>query len=141
MYGTTFDGGKFGKGTVFKINVDGTGFTNLHSFAGSEGDRPNAGLILSGNMLYGAAANGGAAGLGTVFKLTTNGTGFVVLHEFPSATGGLFTNSDGGGPIGGLLLSGSTLYGTTQVGGALGNGTLFALSTNGPTSFTQPAQF
>src|SRR5579863_4180417 len=32
LYGTTFDGGSSGWGTVFAINVHGTGFTNLHSF-------------------------------------------------------------------------------------------------------------
>ena len=141
LYGTAFYGGKFGGGTVFKINVDGTGFTNLHNFAGSDGTTPNAGLILSGDMLYGAAANGAAAGLGTIFKLTTNGTGFTVLHEFSNTAGDNYTNSDGGQPVGGLLLSGGTLYGTTQVGGTLGCGTLFALSTNGGTSFTNLHNF
>ena len=133
LYGTAMNGGKFGGGTVFKINVDGTGFTNLHDFTGLDGGGPNAGLILSGNTLYGVA--------GTVFKLTTNGTGFVVLHYFTQTTGDDFTNSDGGQPIGGLLLSGGTLYGTTQVGGTLGCGTLFALSTNGGTSFTNLHNF
>ena len=32
LYGTAQFGGTFGNGTVFKINTDGTGFTNLHSF-------------------------------------------------------------------------------------------------------------
>ncbi|MDE3066397.1 MAG: hypothetical protein KGJ60_02490 [Verrucomicrobiota bacterium] len=33
IYGATAAGGDFGSGTVFEINADGTGFTNLHSFA------------------------------------------------------------------------------------------------------------
>src|SRR5437763_11761621 len=33
-YGTTANGGNGGWGTVFAINTDGTGFTNLHSFTG-----------------------------------------------------------------------------------------------------------
>ena len=32
LYGTTIDGGSSGNGTVFAVNTDGTGFTNLHSF-------------------------------------------------------------------------------------------------------------
>src|SRR4051812_42684336 len=32
LYGTTVLGGAFAQGTVFKVNADGTGFTNLHSF-------------------------------------------------------------------------------------------------------------
>jgi uncharacterized repeat protein (TIGR03803 family) len=41
------------------------------------------------------------------------------------------TNSDGANPNGGLLLSGSTLYGTTYDGGVSGGGTVFAMSLNG----------
>lgn len=32
LYGTAASGGSSGAGVVFKINVDGSGFTNLHSF-------------------------------------------------------------------------------------------------------------
>src|SRR5467141_3795196 len=59
LYGTATYGGSSGNGTVFKVNTDGTGFTNLHSFtAGSgpyyaytnnDGANPLAGLVLSGN--------------------------------------------------------------------------------------------
>src|ERR1035438_9786665 len=35
LYGTTFQGGTYDGGTVFKINTDGTGYTNMHSFNGS----------------------------------------------------------------------------------------------------------
>src|ERR1035437_5539043 len=53
LYGTAYYGGSSAYGTVFKLNADGTGFTNLHSFTnGSDGANPFAGLILSGNNLY-----------------------------------------------------------------------------------------
>src|SRR5438445_2849397 len=45
------------------------------------------------------------------------------------------TNSDGSGPSGGFSLSGNTLYGTANGGGTSGNGTVFAIHTDG-TSFT-----
>src|SRR5438477_12535127 len=32
LYGTAQDGGSSGSGTVFAVNTDGTGFTDLHSF-------------------------------------------------------------------------------------------------------------
>src|SRR5216683_5251894 len=32
LFGTTYNGGCSGQGTAFRINTDGTGFTNLHSF-------------------------------------------------------------------------------------------------------------
>src|SRR6266851_618797 len=53
LYGTTANGGSSGRGTVFAVNTDGTGFTNLHSFNYSDGSNPWSGLILSGNTLYG----------------------------------------------------------------------------------------
>src|SRR5208283_4005514 len=110
LYGTAW-GGSSGNGTVFVVNTDGTGFTNLHSFtatstlANTYGTGPS-GLMLSGNTLYGTAQNGGSGGSGTVFALNTDGTGFTNLHSF---TGG----SDGASPVAGLILSGNTLYGTT----------------------------
>ena len=61
LYGTAPVGGNLGKGTVFVVHTDGTGFTNLHSFTSEpydnyDGADPSAGLILSGNTLYGTAA-------------------------------------------------------------------------------------
>ena len=41
------------------------------------------------------------------------------------------TNVDGATPLGGLVLSGSTLYGTTSAGGAGGVGTVFSVDTSG----------
>jgi uncharacterized repeat protein (TIGR03803 family) len=142
LYGTTPDGGPPGFGTVFAVNTDGTGFTNLHIFTAanyidiggagngvfinSDGIRPYAKLILSGNTLYGTAFGGGTSGSGTVFAINTDGTGFTTLHSFADPYPG---------PIAGLILSGNTLYGTTLQGGSLGFGTVFAVNTDG-TSFT-----
>jgi uncharacterized repeat protein (TIGR03803 family) len=132
LYGTAGRGGSAGHGTVFAINSDGTGFTNLHSFTGSDGAFPH-GLILSGNILYGAAEGGGSSGSGTVFKVNTNGTGFTNLYSFTAAPAG--TNSDGTAPSAGLILSGNALYGTAQYGGSSQWGTVFAVKTDG-TGFT-----
>ncbi len=38
-------GGIYGRGTVFAVHTDGTGFTNLHFFDGSEGTAPLGGLV------------------------------------------------------------------------------------------------
>src|SRR6266853_2073715 len=46
LYGTAYIGGTSNAGTVFTLNTDGTGFTNLHSFAPSEGNQPYAGVVL-----------------------------------------------------------------------------------------------
>jgi uncharacterized repeat protein (TIGR03803 family) len=128
LFGTALEGGSAvgpsGNGTVFAINANGSGFTVLHTFTGSDGDGPFAGLILSGNTLYGTASQGGSSGQGTVFAINTNGSGFTNLYSF---SGG----NDGATPRGGLILSGNTLYGTAAYGGTSNWGTVFAVNTNG----------
>jgi len=122
LYGTAAAGGSWGAGTVFAVNTDGTGFSVLHSFTGgSDGNRPDGELILSGNTLYGTGYSGASSGLGTVFAVNTDGTGFTNLYDF---TGG----SDGANPVGGLIISSNTLHGTARYGGTSGNGTVFSLS-------------
>jgi len=87
-------------------------------------------LILSGNTLYGTTEDGdngdssGGPNDGTVFKINTNGTGLSGLHNFSGGSGGVE-------PSGSLVVSGNTLYGTTQSGGNSDNGTLFAVNTDG----------
>ena len=125
LYGVTGSGGISGSGTVFAVNTNGSGFTNLYSFTwGSDGAYPYDKLILSGNTLYGTALEGGNFRAGMVFAVSTNGSGFTNLYSF---TGG----SDGAYPYAGLILSGNTLYGVTGSGGDFGSGTVFAVSTNG----------
>ncbi len=154
LYGTAQAGGNSGWGTVFALNTDGTGFTNLHSFTAtsgsagsygtnSEGASPYAGLLLSGNTLYGTAQYGGSSGWGAVFAVNTDGTGFTNLHSFTATSGsagGDGINSDGANPVGGLILSGNTLYGTAIQGGTAGWGTVFAVNTDG-TGFTNLHSF
>jgi len=130
LYGMAAGGGILGVGTVFKVNTDGTGFTNLHNFTISDGANPSARLLFSGNTLYGTAAGGGANGNGTVFKINTDGTEFTNLYSF-STTFPFGTNNDGASPFSGLILSSDTLYGTATVGGLAGVGTVFALNTDG----------
>ena len=143
LYGTAKVGGSSGFGTVFAVNTNGTGFTNLYSFSAgatnglglftnSDGANPNGGLVLSSNILYGTASSGGTNGNGTVFAVNTKGTGFTNLHGFTTISVAYpYTNSDGAIPHGGLVLSGNTLYGTAYEGGSSGNGTVFAINTNG----------
>src|SRR5258706_1038343 len=77
LYGTAAYGGSSGNGTVFKVNTDGAGFTNLHSFTGgsgypsytnSAGTYPDASLILSSHILYGTAASAGGSRGRTLFN-------------------------------------------------------------------------
>ena len=114
LYGTTRDGGPGEAGTVFAINTDGTGFTNLYIFGSlqfaADGAIPQASLILSGSRLYGTTVYGGENSAGVIFAINTDGTGYTNFYNFSALVNN--TNSDGANPFGSLLSSGSTLYGT-----------------------------
>ena len=133
LYGTSVGVGGKGNGSVFSINTNGTNFTNLHIFGGSDGANLSSELILLANTLYGTAAQGGSLGGGTLFGVNTDGLGFTNLHNFSSGSDGTFPNA-------GVVSSGNTLYGTAENGGASGNGTVFAVNTDG-TSFTNLHSF
>ena len=139
LYGTAYQGGNTGKGTVFKLNTNGTGFTVLqHMVEIAGGGLPLAGLMQgTDGKLYGTASQGGTVTAlgGTVFKLNTDGTdytvnGFTVLQN-------LVQTNTGSLPYTGLIQgTDGALYGTASTGGANnGNGTVFKLNTNG-TGFT-----
>jgi uncharacterized repeat protein (TIGR03803 family) len=124
LYGTTYEGGDFHLGTVFRLSRTGQ-VTVLQSFTGSsDGASPVAGLIRDpeGN-LYGTASGGGL-GNGTVFKLSKTGK-FTVLYSFKGGSDGLL-------PMARLLRdSNGSLYGTTVLGGSYGYGTVFELGNAG----------
>jgi uncharacterized repeat protein (TIGR03803 family) len=126
LYGTTFDGGASGVGTVFSVDPAGNE-TVLHSFTGGyDGGSPYGGLVRdkAGN-LYGATYSGGTSGVGTVFKIDTDGTE-TVLHNFTGISG------DGCYPYGGLFRDeAGNLYGTTANCGASGAGTVFKVDPAG----------
>jgi uncharacterized repeat protein (TIGR03803 family) len=127
LYGMTALGGSSNVGVVYKIGTNGSGFAVLRSFAASvaDGISPFGSVIVSGNTLYGMTHNGGSSLNGTIFRMNTDGTGFTLMHSFAGGP------ADGRDPLGELLLSGSTLYGTTYQGGTADVGTLFSIGVDG----------
>ena len=79
------------------------------------------------------------ASLGLILAAPVMAQTFRTLHTFTELSV-VVSNSDGAGPWGELILSGSTLYGTTEIGGSSGNGTVFAINTDG-TGFTNLHSF
>jgi len=125
FYGTTSAGGTgFNDlGTVFKMTPAGA-VTILHTFLGTDGVYPVAGLVQSSadGRLYGTTQVGGS-GSGTVFSIDTAGTTFTSLHSFAI--------TDGAAPSAALVAANGKFYGTTKSGGSGGFGTVFSIDSGG----------
>lgn len=124
LYGTNYQGGVTGNGTVFKISSTGKESV-LYNFKGTpDGQLPYARLVRRNGLLYGTTVQGGKSGLGTVFKVDNKGNE-TILYNF---TGG----ADGGLALGGVIFDkAGNLYGTTYIGGAFGVGTVYRLDPTG----------
>ncbi|PWU17419.1 MAG: hypothetical protein C5B50_11385 [Verrucomicrobia bacterium] len=122
LYGTTVNGGASNAGTVFSISTNGSSYTILHSFSGTNGEvAPNELTLSSDGMLYGTTSGRGQ--FGTVFAMSLDGSGYTVLHRF---------DPTGGGPVGKLVLGlDGTLYGLITGGGSGDCGTCFTIKRNG----------
>jgi uncharacterized repeat protein (TIGR03803 family) len=126
LYGTTGVGGsgacgRVGCGTVFSITPSGRE-TVLHSFNGSDGQDPSATLLNVNGTLYGTTYIGGAYGCGTVFSITLSGYETVVYSFGGSSQDGCYL------PRSGVIDVNGTLYGTTFIGGAHNDGTVFSIT-------------
>jgi uncharacterized repeat protein (TIGR03803 family) len=124
LYGTTQVGGNPGAGSVFTLNLDGTGFKTLHVFqrdSTNDGANPAGRMTLLGNTLYGTTSNGGPLDRGTIFQINTDGSDYAVVYTFSGT-------NDGYHPVNEMTLVGNTLYGVTTAGGTGGNGTIFSFS-------------
>jgi uncharacterized repeat protein (TIGR03803 family) len=143
LYGTTFYGGEYDGGTLFKLHPTSSGYreTILHSFGyGEDGAYPISGVIEVDGTLYGTTLGGGAyskpvckeyAGVpngtcGTVYRVNPATGSEHVLHSFGGKVG------DGLSPFAAPLDVDGTLYGTTDLGGSSGRcGTVFKLAKDG----------
>ena len=133
LYGTASGGGANACGTVFSLNTGDSTYRVLKTFSApsgypstnSDGANPRAALVLDGSTLYGTTSGGGTNGGGTVFSLNTDSRAYTVLKHFAGYP------NEGANPQAGLVLDGSTLYGTTSGGGSSGAGTVFTVSTDG----------
>ncbi len=121
------------------VKPDGTGggpgpvsytFSVLHSFVWStDGGYPEGGglaIDCEGN-LYGGTSQGGAGKAGTLFKLSPSGK-LTVLHAFTGGVNGGMDNAFNPTPV---LDDAGNLYGTTDNGGATGNGVVFKVDPRG----------
>jgi uncharacterized repeat protein (TIGR03803 family) len=99
-------------------------FTNLVSFAGTNGATPIGSLVQGDDArFYGVTQGGGAYGDGTVFQMGADGS---------LATLGSLTGTNGQLPHAGLAYGpDGNFYGTTSLGGAYNQGTVFKITRDG----------
>jgi uncharacterized repeat protein (TIGR03803 family) len=138
LYGTTFDGGIHGEGTVFELSPQSDGSWSekvIHSFgSGTDGVEPESGLVLDANgNLFGTTGGGGIHNYGTAYELSPQqGGGWTerILHSFNFDT-------DGGYIDAGLVLDADgNLYGAAAGGGPGIGGAIFELSPQGNGEWT-----
>ena len=127
IYGVAEAGGADGYGVAYKMNKKGT-VTVLYSFAGgtTDGCYPLGSVAVdkTGNV-YGTAESCGTGGAGTAWKVSKKGIE-TVLYSFTDGA------SDGGYPLSGVARdTKGNVYGTCEVGGASGLGTVFEVSKTG----------
>jgi uncharacterized repeat protein (TIGR03803 family) len=144
LFGTTdyagaFEGANSG-GTVFEIAKTGSGYastpTTLVSFNDTDGSAPYAGLIsdTAGDLL-GTTTEGGANNDGTVFEIAKSGGGYASTPTTLVS----FNGANGAGPHCSLIADAAgDLFGTTQVGGANGDGTVFEIAKTGGSYSSTP---
>jgi uncharacterized repeat protein (TIGR03803 family) len=121
LYGATA-GNSSTPSTVYRYDRFKAIFATIYQFDSQHGVGVNGTLVQAqdGN-LYGTANQGGTNNCGTIFKLTTSGT-LLWFYSFPCRPTG------GANPVGPLLQAGDgNIYGTTQLGGSFGVGTVFKL--------------
>ena len=141
LYGTAQFGGTYGDGTVFELTPRANGswaYKVLYNFGiDTDGDEPAGTLIFdaAGN-LYGTTYSGGTHGGGTVFELTP--TGATWTEQLLLSFGSDKRVEDGIHPLGGVIFDAAgNLYGTTQYGGAYGEGTVFETDAHGRRDWTE----
>jgi uncharacterized repeat protein (TIGR03803 family) len=124
FYGSTYYGGSYGAGTVFRMTASGAERV-IHSFHLSHSKQSIAnplGIALLNGMLYGTTVSGGAYSAGAAYRMTTDGDERI-LHSFGYG-------SDGRVPYSGLLLWNGTFYGEAG-GGTFGLGTVYSMAPTG----------
>lgn len=137
LYGVAGLCGQGGYGALFELSPSGGSWniTVVHTFTGaSDGGSPDAGVVLDqdGN-LYGTTYRGGTYSAGVVYEFSYGSLGLgwteTILHNF----GG---SGDGKGSSGLVFDTQGNLFGATEVGGTMDDGTVYELQPSGGGGFS-----
>jgi uncharacterized repeat protein (TIGR03803 family) len=135
LYGTAYEGGPLGYGSVFEV-PKGTGTAMaLATFNGANGATPQGNLILDSNgNLFGTTVSGGGSNSGTVFEVAKGSNTINTLVSFTGINGqapncGLLEDSNGN-------LFGTTFGTTPPAASGPSNGTVFEVLSGSNTLIT-----
>jgi uncharacterized repeat protein (TIGR03803 family) len=110
--------------TMFRANLDGSGYSVIHSFSNASGivDSPRSPLTEGADgILFGAGWTGGfPISGGMIYSIRADGTGYEILHQLASDFG-----------FKPVLGRDGKIYGTTPDGGSNSRGTLYRMNPDG----------
>ncbi len=87
LWGMTASGGSHNKGVIYSMNLDGSSFSVVHSFSGSDGAAPKGSLIEYSGHFWGFTAEGGEYGKGVIFKINNDGTNYSKVADLSGSQG------------------------------------------------------
>lgn len=119
LYGMTSFGGPGDRGVIFEYDLGTQAYAVVHAFS-NNGDAadPKNGMTELGGVFYGTTYSGGSESSGVLFRFDPAGNTYQSWHNFGAA-------GSGSHPVGSLAVMGGKLYGTTEQGGANGQGVIF----------------
>ena len=131
LFGTTSTGGPGGAGTVFEMAYSAGGYgapATLVGFNGSDGASPSGGVIADANGdLFGTTQSGGADGGGTVFEIAKAADGYAgASHHVGRLQRRRIRPQARPAPL--IADANGDLFGTTYLGGADRDGTVFEIA-------------
>ncbi|MEP7110880.1 MAG: choice-of-anchor tandem repeat GloVer-containing protein, partial [Ferruginibacter sp.] len=127
LFGTTFNGGKDGGGTINKFIPSSNNLIVVKSLEGLAAHPYYTNLIqASDGKLYGMTSDGGINDGGVFFSLDASTFAYTTLKNFD--------NISGSNPLGSLMLAkDGKLYGMTSEGGSNGGGVIFSFDPSSAT--------
>jgi uncharacterized repeat protein (TIGR03803 family) len=130
LFGVTTWGGSLDEGAIFEIPKTPSGYATpvtIASFNGSDGSFPYSGVVMDAQGdLFGTTTTGGAFGKGSVYEIAKTSSS---TYNSSPITLVSFNGSNGSLPAGGLMIDANgSLFGTTELGGSNGGGTVFEVA-------------
>jgi uncharacterized repeat protein (TIGR03803 family) len=120
-FGTAAADGEYGAGSLWRINLTNGDFAVLHDFTDQDGHASRIAEFVYDGKILGVGWEGGATGAGTLWMYDIPSASFELLHSFDRSRNEYHPN-------GGIVLAGSTIFGTLKEGGATYDGSIWSYS-------------